>query len=176
MITYRRKLITKKKEFGIWSFQRPTPKVRPQVFARCSGCGRVNDLTGGFFLAEFKDGKCRAGISGCQSCRYCAMSFSTGRFEKWPAVLSFLSPVQDKTQKEVEKIVSKYKEGFTAYTHTNSLVIMQVTAFNSTVSAQITYQNGWKICWGGFSGSTTPCETFEEAVDKAVARIGQKTA
>ena len=79
---YARVRTLKKKEFGIWTVE--TPKDRPrQIFARCGGCMKINDVTTNFFTSVIEKGKCAYGMSGCAACKFCMRSFNGQKFDGW---------------------------------------------------------------------------------------------
>jgi hypothetical protein len=171
-MTFKRKRITKKKEFGIWSFYRETPKSAVKVYARCPGCGKVNDLTGGHFIAVYKDGKCQTGISGCQACRYCSYSFSNSKFERWVARFSFIDSLPGVSQQEVEAILSKHKGEFTTYLMSRTLVLTQKEYPDMHRSAQIVRRDmRWVVAWNVQSSPTSTFNTLEEAVSEAMKHV-----
>ena len=126
-MTYKRKRFTNKLECGIWSFDRRGPKGAPRIFARCSRCGKVNDLTGGVFVAEFENGKCRSAKSGCQSCRFCGRAFNEWVFERWVSTLAFIVDrnysIDNKSPAEIVKAITAFKGKCYAYLASNTVGI-----------------------------------------------------
>lgn len=80
---YARARTLKKKEFGIWTVERRNPKMQPQLFARCGGCVKINDVSTNFFTTIIENGKATYGMSGCAACKFCMRSFNGQKFAGW---------------------------------------------------------------------------------------------
>lgn len=150
---YRRKRFTNNKlEYGIWSFDRRGPKGAPRIFARCSKCAKVNDMTGGAFIAQYNNGKCQTAKSGCASCKFCGRPFSEWVFEKWVPTLTFVGQGEaffgGKSPSEIAKAVSAFKGRASVYLWANTLAIATFAADSMTLarSGQIDFRGeGWTV-------------------------------
>ena len=177
-MTYKRKRFTNKIEYAIWSFDRRGPKGAPRIFARCSKCSKVNDVTTGIFLAQYVNGKCTTAQSGCQACVYCGRPFNEWVFERWLPSFSFITTdlytFGGKSTKEitkaVERVASVYKGRFYAYLCTNILGIgayAEPGAFTPARSGQVVFdaaRQNW-VMSTNMTGARKTLIDFDEAVD-----------
>lgn len=146
---YRRKRFTNKLEYGIWTFDRRGPKGSPRIFARCSKCGQVNDMTGGVFMAEYNNGVCKSAKSGCAACKFCGRAFNEWVFERWVPSLTYVSPYPfgEKSPSEIAKAVSGFKGSGVVYFWGSTLAISTFSP-NTTLrgrSGQVDYRDGFWI-------------------------------
>ena len=115
---YRLAKITSKRTRGIWTFDRPSREGPIKIYARCASCTKVNDLSAGLFSAKIRDGKVAYGVSGCQACMYCGLSFNGSRFLRLPLIASLAYNGQNyfsEHLKELLKIFSETKGEFFVY-------------------------------------------------------------
>ena len=164
---YRRKRFTNKLEYGIWTFDRRGPKGAPRIFARCSRCGQVNDMTGGVFMAEYDNGVCKTAKSGCAACRFCGRAFNEWVFERWVPTLGFTTtyPFGGKTPSEIAKAVSAFKGRGVVYLWACTLAISSIST-NSMMparSGQVDFDGkAWIVTGNG--GQRRVFGEFNEAV------------
>lgn len=169
---YRRKRITNKLEYGIWSFDRRGPKGAPRIFARCSRCGKTNDMTGGVFIAQYDDGKCISAKSGCAACMSCGRSFSEWTFKQWVPTLAFLTfggyNFGGKAPTEIAKAVSAFKGFGYAYLWANALAIGTISTAQlpEPRSGQVSFNsNGrWTVATNKYHQKIFDLDGFNEAI------------
>lgn len=176
--TYRRKRITNKLEYGIWSFDRRGPKGAPRIFARCSRCGKTNDMTGGVFIANYDGGKCISAKSGCAACMSCGRSFSDWTFKQWVPSLAFLTfggyNFGGKTPTEIAKAVSAFKGFGYAYLWTNALAIGTISTAQlpEPRSGQVNFHPGngrWNVATNKYHQRSF--DDFNEAITTLIGYL-----
>ena len=182
---YTRVRTLKKKAFGIWTVEIQKDKSRTQLFARCGGCMKINDVTTNFFTTIIENGKASYGMSGCAACKFCTRSFNGQKFDGWRFEYSLshggrTTFVDD--MKTLLKVFSKHKgEPFHVYgvhdpRNFDALGIMKNFFSGATVSMAMnsggiyqlrgTMTNAYK--------DNTDFRSLENAVDTAVSFILNK--
>lgn len=178
---YTRARTLKKKESGIWTVEKKDPKARPQLFARCGGCMKINDVTTNFFGTVIENGKPAYGVSGCAACKFCNRSFNGQKFAGWRMEYSLCyngkTTFADNMRKLL-KVFSKHKSdqfyiyGIHDVRQFDTLGVMRGFFGGHTVNIT-TRPGGWFDLNGtarseSYKNSTT-FQSLEDAVDTAVS-------